>query len=319
MTCYNPLTAFKNEGERKLTFKEYPHTVRQYQIPCQQCIGCKLDHSLGWAIRIMHEAKMHDDNCFVTLTYNDENLPQYGFLRKEDPVKFMKRLRKACSATSEPNQIHNVVHTQMEKAPRKAAQIPFYMCGEYGDLTHRPHYHYALFGLDFSDKVYLKTTAQGHKLYYSPLLQKLWPFGNNIVAELTIQSAAYIARYVTKKLTGDGNRTHYEIINPDTGEILLKPKEYATMSRAQGIGKSYLEKYKQDWYPEGKLVIKGHKVNTPRYYDKKMEEQFPDMIETLKFGRELEAKAHYQNNTVARLRVRQQVHQAQAKQLKRPV
>lgn len=309
MTCYNPLTAFKNEGESKLSFKEYPHTIGQLQIPCGQCRGCRLDKSREWAIRCMHEAKMHEHNCFVTLTYDDKHLPENGFLRKEHPVKFMRRLRKALAREKSKS--------KLDCHPVEKPNVRFYMAGEYGEQYGRPHYHIGLFGLDFSDKIYLRRTPSGSKLYRSPFLEKLWPYGYSSVGELNLESAGYIARYIMKKLTGDGNKTHYEILDLETGEIKLKPKEYNNMSRKPGIGKTFLEKYKDDIYPEGKVVIKGKKAHTPRYYDKLYADWQPDEHEQMKFGRYLEGLLHYQDQTPERLKVREQVHAAQIKALRR--
>ena len=64
------------------------------QVPCGQCAGRRLDQSKQWALRCVHEAQVHDENCFITLTYNNENLPKDGSLNKRDFQLFMKRLIK---------------------------------------------------------------------------------------------------------------------------------------------------------------------------------------------------------------------------------
>ena len=72
MTCYHPLLAFKHEG--KITFNSPFPFARGFNLPCSQCVGCRLNYARNWAIRIMHEAQMHKDNMFITLTFNPESL-----------------------------------------------------------------------------------------------------------------------------------------------------------------------------------------------------------------------------------------------------
>ncbi|MEO5355656.1 MAG: hypothetical protein H7835_21005, partial [Magnetococcus sp. XQGC-1] len=92
-----------------------------------QCVGCRLERSRQWAIRVMHEASQHEHNCFITLTYNDDNLPANGSLNYRHFQNFMKRLRK-----------YYVEFT-----------VRFYMCGEYGENFARPHYHACIFAIMF--------------------------------------------------------------------------------------------------------------------------------------------------------------------------
>jgi hypothetical protein len=115
MPCYHPIEAWYSKstnesGKRSLVFKEKLGQGQSIEIPCQKCIGCKLEYSRQWAIRGTHENQMHEESYFLTLTYNEENLPQYESLQKADFQDFMKRYRKAI-------------------APRK---IRYFMCGEYG-------------------------------------------------------------------------------------------------------------------------------------------------------------------------------------------
>ena len=98
--------------------------------------------------------------------------------------------------------------------------VRFFHCGEYGELLYRPHYHACLFGFDFSDKV-LWSTRGGVRLYRSKILEKLWTFGFSTIGDVTFESAAYVARYCTKKITGDKADEHYNGRSP----------EYVTMSR----------------------------------------------------------------------------------------
>ena len=110
-------------------------------VPCRTCLGCRIDYSREWANRMCLEMLCSGQACFITLTYNNSSLPLtkdlIPTLCKRDWQLFMKRLRKAF-----PDR-----------------KLRFYMCGEYGSHTLRPHYHAIIFGLDifaFPDLKYLK-------------------------------------------------------------------------------------------------------------------------------------------------------------------
>ena len=122
MSCFKPLEAWRTpQGD--ITFKplysDRP-SAGMFKLPCGQCIGCRLARSSMWATRCVHEAQLHKQNCFITLTYNDDNLP-YPPTSIRPLQLFMKRLRK-----------------------RFGAGIRFYACGEYGEKFGRPHYHACL-------------------------------------------------------------------------------------------------------------------------------------------------------------------------------
>ena len=321
MACFKPIPAWRTD-DGEIIFKERGRIKDNLFLPCARCIGCRLEHSRQWAMRAVHEAKLHKYNSVVTLTYAPEHLPELGQLRPRDATFFFKRTLKALVKGNDPILCATTTHTigrsygATPHAPAKPTFRYFY-CGEYGANWGRPHYHACLFGIDFGDKKYLATTPAGSKLWRSPTLERLWPYGHSTVGQLNFESAAYTARYVMKKLSGDGNRTDYEIIDPETGEITEKKKEFARMSRRPGIGKAWFDRYKNDAYPEGKVVIRGHKVNAPRYYTKLYKELDPLGYELLEYGRYLEGILHAEHNTDERLHVREQVLAAKLGALKR--
>lgn len=210
------------------------------------------------------ESQMYDENSFITLTYNEENLPPDGSLSRIELQKFMKRLRKKIE-------------------PKK---IRFYGCGEYGSNTKRPHYHVCVFGHDFPDKEIIraqsyKFTGQGKRatkghissLYTSKVLeQDIWKKGFVTVGELNFKTAGYVARYVTKKITGPPAKKHY-------GE---KEPEFALMSRMPGIGKPWIEKYKYDIYPKDYFHVNGHKQRPAKYFDTFLEKDDPELYKKIK-------------------------------------
>jgi len=243
-----------------------------------------------------HEASLHADNCFITLTYSDECVPGDGSLRLRDFQLFMKRLRKHFSDRS----------------------IRFFHCGEYGETTFRPHYHSILFGCHFSDRVLFSKSDSGCDVFVSELLTSLWTHGHAVVGDFTFESAAYCARYVMKKVGGDRAQRHYQRIIAETGEVVDVVPEYATMSRRPGIGSGWFDKFSSDVFPCDFVVHEGNKVPVPKFYLNLHERvQGEKLVEKLKLARIKKASKHKDNNTPERLRVRERVKHAQISTLKR--
>ena len=130
--------------------------------------------------------------------------------------------------------------------------------GEYGSTTKRPHFHACIFGWDFSDRLYFKRTESGEIIYTSRTLERLWPYGFSSIGNVTFQSAAYIARYCTSKVTGDAAKIHYRR-EDENGEYFLTP-EFSHMSLKPAIGKTWLEKYKNDVYNHDYVIVNGVKA-----------------------------------------------------------
>lgn len=308
MPCYAPQTAYKSKhvnpsGKRSLTWRPQEaldtSPLGQVTIACGQCIGCRLERSRQWAVRCMHEAQLHDANAFITLTYDDNNVPSDYGLRLEDFQKFMKRLRKK-------------------------HQVRFFHCGEYGSRYGRPHYHAIIFGHDFRPWEAVGKTQSGEILYMSEELAELWKLGRHQVGEMTFKSAAYVARYIVDKKTGlDATRpdpdglTYYESVDPTTGEVTAVRPEYTTMSRRPGIGKPWYDKYKQDIYAYDECIVNGKKVKPPKVYDGYYEVDEPEAFSRIKARRKEVPQSAIDNGTWQRLEVRERVKKAQIKNLKR--
>jgi len=302
MPCFHPQTAYtrrrpNSEGKKPISFKWVAgiHNELPITLPCGGCIGCRLERSKQWAIRCVNEASQHSQNSFITLTYNDANLPRQdgpeghpGNLEKSDYQKFMKRLRK-----------------------KFGNNIKFFHCGEYGEDKGRPHYHACLFNHDFEDKKLWKI-VRGNPLYTSAALSERWGLGFCSVGAVTFQSSAYVARYILKKVTGLPAASHYEWVDPETGEIFQRAPEYATMSK--GIGESWIKKFQADVYPDDFIVIDGKKHKPPRYYDKQVKE---NAFEAIRQSRSIRAMKKYSENQPARRKVRETVLEARLKGLKR--
>lgn len=301
MTCYFPLHAYKGKSKDadkiKIVFRRSDSWRGiELDLPCGQCIGCRLERSRQWAVRCMHEASLYNENSFLTLTYDDFHLPENGSLVLSDFQLFMKRLRKSI-------------------APKR---VRFFHCGEYGELYARPHYHALLFGHDFSDRKYFKGEGE-NRLYTSDRLSELWPQGHSLVGQVSFESAAYCARYVLKKVTGDKAEEHYQGRKP----------EYTTMSRRPGIGKAWFENFSGDVYPLDRVIVRGHPTRPPRFYDNLLARRDRSSFELIKINRELNGQ-HYVDDVLSsgrvvrvsdsssrRLAVKEIVKQAEVSNLKR--
>jgi len=306
VACFKPLKGYR-QPSGQITFKRSLSTGTLAEVPCGQCLGCRLDYSQEWAIRCMHEASLYDDNCFITLTYEDAQVPKDGSLNKSHFQKFMKKLRK-----SQPNK-----------------KIRFYHCGEYGTKFSRPHYHALLFNHDFVDKRLWSYGPGKTRLFRAASLEALWPYGYSTIGSVTKESAAYCARYSIKKIRGPGldkidpetGLKPYEAVDPESGQIFTVLPEYATMSTGrkpgEGIGGGWYEKYKGDVFPDDFVVYKGKRCRTPSYYRKLLERTDPTLSEELKATRVAAAAAHKADQTRERLEVREKVKKAQTKTLTR--
>ncbi len=292
MSCYHPQNAVvlgvdPSTGKKKLKFLGsdvvatalYPGK-ELLQLPCGQCIGCRIDRSRQWANRCMLELQYHDSAFFVTLTYDDFHVPKSYYpdpetgeahtsltLCKRDFQLWMKRLRKKFSDD----------------------KIRFFACGEYGDKTKRPHYHAIVFGLHLDDLVKYKTVKEGdsyYTYYNSVSLQETWPNGFVVVGQVTWESCAYVARYVTKKLSGEQG-DFYKKLN-------LVP-EFSDMSRRPGIARQYYDDHGKDIYDNAYINIctpkGGRKFKPPRYFDRLFDEDFPGALDELKEHRKRTAQA----------------------------
>ena len=181
------------------------------------------------------------------------------------------------------------------------------MCGEYGDdngQLGRPHYHALLFGFDFTDKT-LWEEKKGKKYYRSKSLEKAWPFGYSNITDVNFKTAAYVARYVMKKITGDIAEDHYQKPDIYTGELLPVEPEYNTMSLKPGIASTWFKQFKTDVFPHDFVIINGKKQKTPRYYINQLKKEDKETHDLIKARRRRYAQQNDVNNTPERLAVRE--------------
>lgn len=239
-------------------------------LPCGKCIGCRLDKSREWALRCMMELKSQEGLAFfLTLTYNENKVPVSYYpdpdtgealpcytLRLDDLQRFWKRLRKALPDT----------------------KIRYFASGEYGKDTWRPHYHAIVYGFRPSDLVVTQVNETGN-YYDSDKIRSIWANGNIVIADVTFDTCAYVARYTAKK-----NMT----IEDGFFEKHNLEKPFLVMSRRPGIGWSYMEEHRQ-YFELDRIYVGGENPvdgTLPRSFLRKLEEVDPVIYEQVKARRE---------------------------------
>lgn len=277
MPCAAPLRAYKAANGRLVFWKktDWQYHVEPYtglQVPCGTCILCREEQARQAAVRITHEAQTAGTACFITATYDDNNIPQYDSLKYEDLTKFLKRLRK------------------------HLGKLRYYAVGEYGDRSMRPHYHMCLFGHDFTQgRIIVK--EKPHLLWEQPWLTRCWGLGRVTVGALTFQTARYTASYVTKKLR---SKQRYVRIDDTTGELIAVEQPRAFMS--DNLGKAWWEQFGHQLEDHDYVVINGQKQKPPRAYDRWQGEVNETAREKIKALRQQKAKATTKDQNRARAR-----------------
>ncbi len=333
MPCYHPMQAWhaktlNTSGKRSLVFRpdtaENPDTP--IEVACGQCIGCRLERSRQWATRCLHEAQLHKENCFLTLTFSDEGLEkrekEYLQANKKIFNKYKnneEKLKEKLIDIPHKTSIHvRDLQLFMKKLRKQyGSQIRFFACGEYGDENLRPHYHLCIFNMDFPDKKLWKKTSQDHKLYISDTLEELWSYGHATIGEVNFETAAYVARYIMKKVNGSRQEKHYQTFNPETWEIINRTPELTTMSRRPGIGADWFKKFKSDIYDTDYVVINGKKCGAPKFYDNLLLETDPGHYDEIKEARLNNIDKNNIDNTPERLEIREKVKKLRLNQLVR--
>ena len=299
MSCLHPMWAMKRynnieqkwevkfiakkedeDDKQKLLLLAISKGARLLELPCGQCVECRLARSREWATRCMLETKDHKNNYFITLTYNNDNLPkgnginidtgeifEVGTLKPKDLQDFMKRLRITWERK------YNITN------------IRYYACGEYGEQYARPHYHAIIFGLPIFDLKPDHRSKKGNMNYRSDEIEKIWGKGRIAIGTVTWDSCAYTARYVMKKQTGKGKEEYKKIIG-------VEP-EFVRMSRRPGIARNYYEQHKKNIYECDEIWIstrKGvQKVKPSKYYDKLFDIEEHEELEEIKRKRRANA------------------------------
>lgn len=269
MKCLFPLTALRSiktnpaTGKKPVILSSNPkegYTDQKLELPCGKCLHCRINRTREWAIRASHEAALHpaDQNHFVLLTYDNENLPANGGVNKTHVKKFLDRIRADCA-------------WQGKNSPRT------FGCAEYGSKTSRPHYHINIFGLQLDDKIYLKNLKQ-NKLFTSQYLTKKWQLGAVTLSPFSHLTAQYTAKYIIKALWAADTQ-----VGGNQGEAReqLPPESRCATSTHPGLGAAFLDRYAESIVSLGACEIDGALAPIPSYYKKLLQKNHPNLYKKL--------------------------------------
>lgn len=231
MRCTSPFVVKNREGISR-------------EVPCGQCLSCRIKRSDEWAVRCVHEASMHERSGFVTLSYADDYLPKNKSLDKKELAKFFKRLRKVLCGE----------------------RIRYYACGEYGEKHSRPHYHIIIFSIqpchctayDTKDPRYLDLVEAACRCIDRLRIKKVWKWGFvDRVGDVNMDSARYCADYIKKALTGKRAIEYGE-------------REVPFNVMSKGIGRDFADKNASQICMNQGITMRGVQVGLPRYYVKRL-------------------------------------------------
>lgn len=305
MSCYKPLIRLYNPDDREqsgrvyslarfsqlngkqLKYEDLMYNPKIMLIPCGQCIGCRIRQREDWTTRIELEARDYPKNevWFITLTYDDDHVP--GMIIKTGEI--MRKVQYTWKpGEKRPSSVQILLYEDIQKflkRLRKAykGKLRYFVAGEYGEQTARPHYHMILYGWKPTDLENLyKIHHNGY--YNSKWLADLWEMGQIQIAQAVPETYRYVAGYVTKKM--------YEIDGKKANQYyeLGQTKPFACMSLKPGLGDHYYQEHKAEIWRKGYIQCSnGKQAQIPRYYEKQMEAENPQRLWRIKQNRQLKA------------------------------
>lgn len=305
MSCYKPLIRLYNPDDREqsgrvyslarfsqlsgkqLKYEDLMYNPKVMLIPCGQCIGCRIRQREDWTTRIELEARDYpkEEVWFITLTYDDDHVP--GMIVKTGEI--MRKVQYTWKPGEKlPSSVQILLYEDIQKflkRLRKAyrGKLRYFVAGEYGEQTARPHYHMILYGWKPKDLENLyKIHHNGY--YTSKWLADLWGMGQIQIAQAVPETYRYVAGYVTKKMyeiDGKKANAYYE---------LGQTKPFACMSLKPGLGDHYYQEHKAEIWRQGYIqCTNGKQAQIPRYYEKQMEAENPQRLWRIKQNRQKNA------------------------------
>lgn len=251
-SCVSPLLAFRLE-DGSVVFERQDsrrRVLRELVLPCGRCEPCAGNHAAAWGRRCMHEASLHELNCWLTPTYADGHRPSTLDELQRGLDVFLRRMRKA--------------------ARKRGLPLRYFAVLEHGERTHREHWHICVFGYA-PDDLEPVGRSEGGVLYRSPLLDRLWGKGGVRVAELTEESARYTASYTAKSLRGPRARVQLPdgrvFFKHSDGRVYPLPEAFMRCSNRPGIGAEWAERWACDLW-SGLIERGGAQRRMPAYYRK---------------------------------------------------
>lgn len=305
MSCYKPLIRLYNPDDREqsgrvyslarfsqlngkqLKYEDLMYNPKVMLIPCGQCIGCRIRQREDWTTRIELEARDYpkEEVWFITLTYDDDHVP--GMITKTGEI--MRKVQYTWKpGEKRPSSVQILLYKDIQnflKRLRKAhrGKLRYFVAGEYGEQTARPHYHMILYGWKPTDLENLyKIHHNGY--YNSKWLADLWGMGQIQIAQAVPETYRYVAGYVTKKM--------YEIDGKKANQYyeLGQTKPFACMSLKPGLGDHYYQEHKAEIWRQGYIqCTNGKQAQIPRYYEKQMEAENPQRLWRIKQNRQKNA------------------------------
>lgn len=305
MSCYKPLIRLYNPDDKEqsgrvyslarfsqlsgkqLKYEDLMYNPKIMLIPCGQCIGCRIRQREDWTTRIELEARDYpkEEVWFITLTYDDDHVP--GMIVKTGEI--MRKVQYAWKpGEKRPDSVQILLYEDIQKflkRLRKAyrGKLRYFVAGEYGEQTARPHYHMILYGWKPTDLENLyKIHHNGY--YSSKWLSDIWGMGQIQIAQAVPETYRYVAGYVTKKMyeiDGKKANAYYE---------LGQTKPFACMSLKPGLGDHYYQEHKTEIWKQGYIqCTNGKHAQIPRYYEKQMEAENPKRLWRIKQNRQKNA------------------------------
>jgi len=237
-------------------------------VPCRGCIACRITIQAEKAIRAEHERQMYDEaghpSSFITLTYDDANLPFHG-LKKADAQAVVRKIQKW-------SRLENHGH-----------KLRYLIAGEYGDKFGRAHYHLVLFGTSFRQDRVPHYKSNGRQYYTSETLTRLWGKGHADLCDLDHNRCQYAVKYALEEVKGKAAPAHYSF-QTKTGSH-QRAREFVCASNRPGLGYSWFVKYRADIFPRDELIHNGKRLPVPGYYFKLLERLHPDLYLEVKAKR----------------------------------
>lgn len=232
-------------------------------VPCGKCYACLYNKTSDWTLRLQIEYEKNQipntSTLFVTLTYEDGSLPTvtrsgitFGVLNKRHIQLWLKRLRKRL----EPYRVR------------------YFLCGEYGPRTLRPHYHAIIFGYPFD----LERAKED--------IVKTWSKGFVVVKKVKSTHFAYCAKYCSS----------YTLLPQHLRSKSFRP--FLLCSRRPAIGSAYLTDNMVEFHRQtliNSVRFDGIRRRMPKYYRDKIFDD--DMKEELRDrAAEFRAKVYKESN-----------------------
>lgn len=307
MTCYHPLIRVEDRSKR-IRAKDGHYYNKAYivspenfelenianmaytkreQIPCGECIGCRLEYAKEWATRGFLESLYWDQNYFITLTYDDDNIHMHDYV--EDEEGFTYTNNGEWGGTLVPKQLQDFIKRIRIYMDRNHGNknIRYMACGEYGGETQRPHYHIIFFNLQLPTETFYQPRIINKNMYYQNyIIEKCWKFGFSNVCPSNWNTMNYVARYITKKVNGSQADKHYAELGQE--------KEFFRVSLKPGIGEQYYRDHWKEIYRDDKVYIINRAgsvaVQPPKYFDELLKREHPEEYERVRRKRKMRGK-----------------------------